>query len=237
MRARVEKLAALQSDVHVWFIRLDVQPVAHEIEWLSSAEQARAKSFSFIHDQQRFLASHIGLRRVLAHYLDLLPRDVRFVHSSEGKPMFRGGTIGFNLSHSRNVALVAVASGRSVGVDVQHMTPLNNELELAYQQFSESEITLLATRSGDERRDLFYRLWTCREALLKAAGIGLRRGDAEIALTCARVAYIKKRPRELIEKVSLAELSPSEGYAGAVVWPYQSPLQLGQALLFDAAVL
>jgi phosphopantetheinyl transferase len=90
-----------------------------------------------------------ALREVLARYLDEDPAGIELRRGEHGKPALAdpSSPLRFNLSHSGDLALVAVTQGREVGVDVQKIKP---------------------------RRDIaFYKAWARREAIVKCVGTGL----------------------------------------------------------------
>jgi 4'-phosphopantetheinyl transferase len=98
-----------------------------------------------------------------------------------GKPHFPApfDTLGFNWSHSGDVALFAIGRGHrgfEVGVDVERIRPRARALELAARFFAPDETTMLAALPADTLLDGFLRLWTAKEAVLKAHGGGLSYG-------------------------------------------------------------
>jgi 4'-phosphopantetheinyl transferase len=142
------------------------------------------------------------LRRVLGHYLDAEPGDDEFERDERGKPRLRAGKgIEFNLSHSQNLLLVAVAE-RPVGVDVEAVRPRRNLLRLAERFLEPSEAATVSEAPEAERERLFHRAWTRHEARLKCLGAApnLQSAAAEVA-----------DPRPAVENV---EVAPA--YAAAV---------------------
>jgi len=171
------------SDVHVWFCDLlpyvDAQETLAAI--LSLEEQARAARFAFDRDRQRFILSHALLRLILSRYIRIDAGQVQFSSGQHGKPSISGAGaaaegLQFSLSHSGSYALVAVARGRAVGVDLEMRKPGLDVLKLAQRFFAPSESRLIATADGEIRQHLFYRFWTAKEAYVKGRGVGLSLG-------------------------------------------------------------
>src|SRR5215510_261615 len=124
------KLAA--EEVHVWRVALDQFGACGSsyLKDLSEAERVRASRFRFAADRKRFVASHTALRSILASYLDAGPRTLVFGTGPHGKPFLqaplRGTDLQFSLTHSANLALIAVSCTREVGVDIEHLRPVKD---------------------------------------------------------------------------------------------------------------
>ncbi len=115
------------------------------------------------------------LLRVLARYLGDAPEEIELTRGDRGKPRLAHDPerLGFNLSHSGDLALIAVSQGREVGVDVERLKPERDLVALAERALDPKEATAVRAASGDERTRLFYELWTRHEARLKCLGLGL----------------------------------------------------------------
>ncbi len=190
-----------KSEIQVWKARLDLErPRILELtQLLSEEERRRAGRFYFARDSRRFTAARASLRLILGQYLDLAPACLEFAHSASGKPYLRGTTLRFNISHSADMALVAVADGREVGVDVERVRPRPDMQRIAERVFSAREIAELQAAPAEAQTEVFFRLWTQTEARLKASGEGL--GDA----------------RHMVhDHWSVCAVNPEVGYVGAV---------------------
>jgi 4'-phosphopantetheinyl transferase len=143
---------------------------------LDADESARARRFRVAEDRRRFAAAHIMLRCVLSREISVAPREVRFTVGSRGKPALDGPrdvtAPHFNLSHSEEIAVVATASSQ-IGVDVESIGRRTDPHRLAERYFSDAERSWLATRSGAAHTEGFFRIWTAKEAYLKAVGSGI----------------------------------------------------------------
>lgn len=169
--------------VHVWFCELsryaDCQ-VSFAAQ-LSDDERTRGARFAFERDRQRFILSHGLLRLLLSRYTHMEAGQIQFATGPHGKPAVTGpsvasGGIRFSLSHSGEYALVAVARGREVGVDVEVRKAERECLKLAARFFAPAESQTIASLHGDAQQRLFYRFWTAKEAYLKGRGVGLSLG-------------------------------------------------------------
>ena len=114
-----------QSEIQVWEINLAAPPgeVSRLRNFLSAAEREQAARFHFAHDQRRFVVRRAILRRLLAASLETHPEAIQFKNSSQGKPQVFGQKLPdglrFSCSHSADLALVALARGRELGVDLE----------------------------------------------------------------------------------------------------------------------
>jgi 4'-phosphopantetheinyl transferase len=172
--------------VQVWVIYLpDVQ---HRLESfhkiLSPEESRRAARLVFEQDRRRYVLAHGVLRSLLARCLSQEPERVAFRYGPYGKPMLAGGErsedLRFNLSHSGDYCLCAVALRRDVGVDIEAQRSNVECLQLAERFFTRREYETLKEEPDDLRPAKFLRYWTCKEAYLKARGIGISSGLARL---------------------------------------------------------
>jgi 4'-phosphopantetheinyl transferase len=167
-----------EDDVHLWFSSLDLPASSlQQLEaTLDTNERERAKGFCFELERTRFVVGRGLLRRILGQYAAVEPGKLRFNYSSRGKPSLRnsfgGGRIQFSLAHSSGYAIYAFTLGRRVGVDLERVVPVESE-EIANRLFSDREKAAVHALAGNERRETFFKIWTAKEAYLKACGEGL----------------------------------------------------------------
>jgi 4'-phosphopantetheinyl transferase len=144
---------------------------------LSVDEIQRADRFHFDKDKDRFIAAHGCLRDILARYQHWEPEQLTFSTNDYGKPALsvfsseRG--MDFNLSHSEDLALVAVTWERKVGVDLERLRQGISAQVIAQQYFSRSEFVELVGLPSEQREVGFFNCWTRKEAYIKAQGLGL----------------------------------------------------------------
>jgi 4'-phosphopantetheinyl transferase len=210
------------GDVHIWHV--EAPPRAAEQDWLllCPTERARAQRFAFDRDRQRFAAFRAALRGILSLYLHQSPRSIRFQFTPAGKPSLipQPGCpdIRFNLSHSRQHALIALTVGREIGVDLEHQ-PDDESIAAAVRFFSDSENAFIRSRPPHEQADAFLICWTRKEAWLKALGGGLRddmnRFDVSDSLGPAGGKLVDHGANPAAW--SVRELRPTRDSVGAIV--------------------
>jgi len=168
-----------ENEVQLW--RIDLGAIGgDESRWqqlLSPDELARASRFHFSRDRQRFVASRALLRTILAGYLSTDAKALTFSYSNKEKPSLGPAHVDsgvtFNVSHSGGIALMAFASWREVGVDIEQIRR-DSDLEIiARRFFSKYEQNHLSGLPDEEKVDAFFRCWTRKEAYIKATGDGL----------------------------------------------------------------
>lgn len=166
------------GEIHVWRGRLTVDEPARLFFCLSDDERERAGRYRFAVDRNRYVTARGLLRCVLARYLVTTPERLRFRYETAGKPALvqegLGASLDFNLSHSGELAVFAVARNRRIGVDVENVRSNVDTEKIAERFFSPNEVCALRGLPGDMKQDGFFRCWTRKEAYVKACGEGLQ---------------------------------------------------------------
>lgn len=173
----------LQDDlVDVWVVPVDLVEPSKLISFLDTAEKDRANRLLRDHDRNRYIAAHAALRLVLSQYLQERPETLSFRQGNHGKPaLSKGNGVEFNLSHSGNMALIAVGLTHPVGVDIEHME--GNAVEaIDSMALSQTERRYLMQMSNVDRVSSAFQYWTRKEAYAKVSGKGL--SEEFQALTC-----------------------------------------------------
>ena len=215
------ELPAFEASVHVWAMRLDDPGVDLERgrDWLSPAERERAARFIFERDRRRYLAAHIALHDILSRYLPMEPAHLSFDLGPNGKPKLhqapRPSAIEFNLSHSNEMALLAVTHGHEVGVDVEHVREKFEFQEVAERFFTAKEVTAMRGLPGTLQRQAFFKCWTSKEAFLKAKGTGLSGALDEVEISLGSDEQVRITAN--VPNWWLFELEPISGYETALV--------------------
>jgi 4'-phosphopantetheinyl transferase len=166
------------SQAHVWQAALDRSPqtIAQLAQLLAADEQQRAERFRFEKDRTKFIVARGLLRSILAQYLELPPEQVQFSYGQRGKPelvsAYPAGELTFNVSHSHERALYAIALNRPIGIDLEYVRAID-AAALSRRFFSPAEAILINSLTGVEQHRCFFRGWTQKEAYLKATGDGL----------------------------------------------------------------
>lgn len=160
----------------LWLLDLLAPPAPQQLAALSTTERDRANRFVFERDRRRYLAAHVGLRDLLASRTGLAAATLVFDEGPFGKPALAPpARCAFNMSHSEDVALVAlaVADAGEIGVDVEMLRRMPDAMALARQNFSASENDELSATTPSDQSLAFLLGWTRKEACLKAIGSGL----------------------------------------------------------------
>lgn len=214
------------DEVHVWraSLSLTASSVQSLQQTLAADEQARADRFHFQRDREHFIIARGVLRAILGCYLRREPSQLRFCYNSHGKPVLAkesgGDVFRFNVSHSHGLALYAVTRGREVGVDLEHIRPHLDLIEIAERFFSPREVAVLRALPPRMQTYAFFSCWTRKEAYIKAKGEGL-----SIPLDQFDVSLAPGEPAALLHtqwddqeasRWSLRELNPGPGYVAAL---------------------
>lgn len=179
--------------------------------------------------QTRFAVAHATVRQILGGCLRVPPQAVTFTTGASGKPAVSGLPVAFNLSHSGDLAVVAVAAGGQLGVDVEMIRPMWDADSLAIRYFSRDEARELMRQPATERLHAFFGVWTRKEAFLKATGEGMSRLLDSFAVS------VGPEPARLVSGVSanwsLQSFDPWPGYVGAVA--HDRPIASVNRCLWD----
>jgi 4'-phosphopantetheinyl transferase len=211
------------TEVHVWRFPLAVPTV----EVLNDAERARAARYAIDGPREQFRAARTALRRVLAGYLGIDPREVPFTVEPDGKPTLPEGHLHFNVTHSGERGLIAVAN-RRVGVDLERLRPMPNAEGLVERFFGPEERDQFRSLPDGLKLAGFFRGWTCKEALLKAVGTGIQNVDK-----CVVDLDPRNEPR-IVRFDHAAESGdwrllawePEQGYRASLAVESETPLRL-----------
>ena len=190
---------------------------------LSADEEDRHARFHFESDRQDFIFARGMLRTLLAAYLEVDPREVRFGYSEHGKPALAGpgeGTdLQFNLSHTRGAVLLGICRRRTIGVDIERVREDFSSQEIATRFFSAAEQRALMSLPAAEQRQAFFRCWTRKEAFLKARAHGLSYPlelfDVSMGEGKVEVELVTRPDPEEARHWQILEAAAPEGYVAA----------------------
>ncbi len=166
-----------EADLEVFAARLDDPCLARE-ELLDPEEQAGLERRSLPAPRRHFLASHAARRLLLGAWMGRPAAALSFEAGQYGKPRLlgeEGRRFRFNVSHSDERFLIAVSRKRRLGLDIEMIARDVDYLGIGRSVFTGDEQVALAAAQGTARRALFFRLWTRKEALMKASGEGFQR--------------------------------------------------------------
>ena len=205
--------------VDVWSIELACAAASERrlSAALSRDERARADRFVMSADRLRYRVAHGALRTILGGCTGADPAQLRFAHGEHGKPLLAGGPH-FSLSHSVDVALVAVSRECEVGVDVEQVRPVADAGELARRYLAAVPARRIADAPDAERDRRFIAAWTAIEAILKVEGTGLAGADRLLVLRDIDEDLVRATiaGREDSPAWTVRRLAPAAGHLAAV---------------------
>ncbi|WP_158602341.1 4'-phosphopantetheinyl transferase family protein [Cohnella endophytica] len=167
------------NEVHVWqaSARRESHSIGAYYRILSDEEKSKAMNYKFPEARELYAESRINLRLLLAAYTGLDASTLKFEKTKYGKPFLSGQPQGeeiyFNMTHDERNVLYVVSSKRDAGIDLEKVKDHLDWQDLARRYFTAQEISFVEALPHDDQVHAFYYLWTRKEALLKAIGIGL----------------------------------------------------------------
>ncbi len=201
-------------------LSLDLETAPELYRILSAEERERAERAVVEDERRRRIAAPGRLRLLLGRYLGWDPAELRFRNGPKGKPYLEGEppVLQFNLAHSGELALAAVHPELEVGVDVERRRRGIAAGGIAEKFFSPAEAAGLRGLEGAEREEEFYRIWTAKEAFVKAQGAGLEFGLQRFTVAVGERFEVVEiaGDREEAQRWTLWRVEPEPGYTGAV---------------------
>lgn len=211
---------AATIDVWNWPLAADEVQLAALARLLSPDERSRADRFKRVGDGAFFTVARGQMRRILAGYVSLGPRDLVFEYNAFGKPSLAKPANGphFSLSHSAQTAALAVCWHFPVGIDIELVNPIDGGI--AERFFSKAENLELLTLPDCERLSAFFRCWVRKEAVAKALGLGLSRDPRSYDVSVKaddppKLLRLDGEP-DATRDWYLADYAPVEGMIGAI---------------------
>jgi 4'-phosphopantetheinyl transferase len=166
-----------ENELHVWSISLiQTDEVLQKMtDFLDKNEKSKADRFKFEFDKKNYIVAHGAMRQIISGYLKCRSEEIYFKYTSYGKPFLSENESGFefNLSHSKDLALLAAAKYKRVGIDIEYIRSGLDECTLAEQYFSPQENESLRNMDENLRTKAFFDCWTRKESFIKAIGKGL----------------------------------------------------------------
>lgn len=159
---------------------------------ISGGERERAGRFVHAEDARRHVIGRGFTRLVLGSVLGVEPTSLTFEHSRHGKPLLPRGP-SFSISHSGGFVLLAFAADGRLGVDVEAVRVPSDLLKLARRAFVPEEAAEIEAMKEGQRLRPFFRIWSRKEAILKALGTGLT------ALRTIRMSWLADVDNALLE--------------------------------------
>ena len=213
-------------EIHVWRARLDLARCDLDFisQCLSGEEWTRAHRFRFGVYQDRYIAGRAILRTLLGRYLGSLPEKVSLSQTEWGKPILGGDMpFHFNVSHSEDLMLIAL-SPSPIGIDVEHIRPLDELDMMAKSVFSPEELDLWRRLKPEAKLESFFRLWTRKEALLKGIGLGITEHTQTVSVFFDTESDVATPPHLTNEKWIVRSFERVPWQIAAVATPVREPI-------------
>lgn len=192
---------------------------------LSPEERAVAAGLESPERRRSYVAAHALLRSILGKVAGVPPNEIVFRYGRRGKPELASPVthnLQFNMSHSRDVVLVAVTHGRRVGVDIEHIDEPGDVRRITARFLSPRDREAIEQLPAERQRDAFLRCWTRKEAYMKARGDGISRplDDFEVVETAGdtqqpRLLKVSGDPNEA-GRWELADVPAPRGFMAAI---------------------
>ena len=229
----------MRGAVQIWHISLQVHSdklLNGYYDCLSQDEEAKANRFRFPEDRRRFIVARGTLRHLLGRQFDQRPEAVTFCYGTYGKPSvgfineaqkmtsasFASRSLAssqcdfhFNLSHSGEMAVCALGYDRKVGIDIEQIKPIKRLDSLMKRTLVSNEQTQVEAKCESAQSRAFLQRWTCKEAYLKAIGLGLTQSMQTIEVQLSPPELLRV-PEGCEEGWQLHLLALPEDYVGAL---------------------
>jgi 4'-phosphopantetheinyl transferase len=186
------------NEIHIWlsYLNLHQARLKHLYPLLSSTEKERSERFNHYKHRKNYIASHGFLHTVLSYYIDIPASEIAFSHGEQGKPSIideqNSENIQFNLSHSGNLAILAICKNHQLGVDIEHTDRKADWAGIARRFFTANEQQDFFQLNESIQEDAFYKVWTRKEAHMKVTGKGLHLPPTQFEIS------IPPKPAEFI---------------------------------------
>jgi 4'-phosphopantetheinyl transferase len=210
------------DEVRVLAVPLENVPIPETqlLSYLTEEERGRADRFRVAKARIQFVSTRGLLRLTLSKILVVAPEKVPIGYSGVGKPVLLDNSdhLHFNVTHTEGLALIALAR-RVIGIDVERIRPIENTEGLVVRFFSKAERDTYLSLETAKRLAGFFHGWTCKEALIKAAGLSVAYLDAfDVELNPDKPAKLLAARNAGLSGMDwcLAGFEPMEGYAAAV---------------------
>jgi 4'-phosphopantetheinyl transferase len=198
--------------------------IAAGIDVLSDDERAQCERFHFAEDARDYAVAHALLRLSLSHGTDRSPSSWRFARTASGKPLLAGADASyasFSLTHTRGMVACAVAADADVGIDIERLDREVDAPAISARFFAPTETAGLARLDERARRERFFDVWTLKESLVKALGLGLAVSIGRFAfdvdgLSAGRAIAVSGPLDAAPHQWQFELFTPAPGFRGAV---------------------
>lgn len=213
----IKPQALMPGEIHLYVISVAElqQDETLLTSYINDDEDARARRFINPQHGRQYRNVRGMLRRLLSRYLDTAPEVIEFSYAEHGKPSLKNNSkFHFNLSHSRDMAAYAFSRDLEMGVDIEFMRPQKRLQGMIQHIGSAKEQTELKSLPEAEVLDAFYRLWTRKEAFIKAVGRGLGMGlrSIQIGIDESDSPLAVEYKNEILPEWFVQDIKPPQDY-------------------------
>lgn len=187
------------NEIHIWLSYLNMHEarLKHLYPLLSNAEKERSERFKFYKHRKSYIASHGFLHTALGYYINTPANEIEFSQGEQGKPSIaekqNSENIQFNLSHSGNLAILAICKNHQLGIDIECSNRQADWAGIARRFFTKHEQQDFFQLDEKSQEAAFYKIWTRKEAHMKVTGKGLSLSPTqfEISIPPKPAAFIR----------------------------------------------
>jgi 4'-phosphopantetheinyl transferase len=180
------------------------------LSFLPKVSQDVVLKHKTIEGAQRTLLGDMLARQILSQRIAIPAKEINYKKTIKGKPYLQNGPLYFNLSHSGEWVVLAIAE-KEVGVDIEVVREVN--YRVAERFFSKEENRLLAEQSGREKLNLFFEFWTLKESYLKLLGTGLTKSLGSFTIVKdKKSAFLRENAQNTIEPVHFRQYNLANNY-------------------------
>lgn len=170
-----------ENELHLWSCPThdfqDLSQLEARLDILEAEERQQLERASTPKHYRQVLVTRLLVRYLLSLYADVTPGDWRFTSNQYGKPRISAPTaschLAYNISRTSGLVLIGIGNIGSLGIDTEYLRREADIVSITQGYFHSREVELLKTFAGERQRECFFRLWTVKEAYLKAQGLGL----------------------------------------------------------------
>lgn len=169
-------MSSESPQVDIWQLNLDDEEHNPQelIHLLSAHQQNKANRLTNEQAKRRYIITQAQLRKLLAQYLSLSEKDVQLEYGEHGKPYIKDYPIHFNITHAHQIALIAICKTHELGIDIEFQRKNLHFKEIINRHFHPDEIKQFSSLHESQQTQSFYHAWTCKEAYVKAIGMGMQ---------------------------------------------------------------
>ena len=163
------------NEVHVYQINISkhIDQISDLRKILSKDETEKADRFKIEKDSKQYIVSRGSLRKILSEYIHIDSYSINFSYTEFAKPFLENSKIHFNLSHSGDWCCIAVSLIKDIGIDIEKVREIEDVSKIAERYFALNEFEHIKNFEGTDQINEFFRIWTLKEAFIKAVGEGL----------------------------------------------------------------